>query len=391
MPTVCAIIPTYNRSDMLRECLDSLFAQTKLPDEIIVVNDGSSDETAAMIATHYPTVRLLLKENGGKSSALNEGLRATNADYIWICDDDDIAHPEGLETLLNVLKTNPALDFVYGETDMFEMRNGIKHVAPCRLTKRSSEPSDKINFLEGLFTNQFAMIVRREHIKNVGFFREDLIRCQDYEMVLRITRWGHGKGISKPIFLYRQHDAARGTKQITLHINQKENTWLNYDQIILSAIYKNYDLLEFCPTFAENASTSVKQRACLIQRATIMGRRALWDQALDDLSQAAIVSECLLTPDELSLLNLVERPLVWQKLRECTDLHKKYRHLMTVNKNSHVLLTTLARPVLWLAKKSLKERQYTLFFGDLKLYLRLVGVRGVVTFLKKVLSKTIHL
>src|SRR5580692_6093554 len=114
LPTsIGVIIPTYNRASMLRECIDSILAQTRPVQQIIVVNDGSTDETESLIASYGERVTLLTKENGGKASALNLALPHCKMDYVWICDDDDIAERDGAEHLAAALDANASVDFAY--------------------------------------------------------------------------------------------------------------------------------------------------------------------------------------------------------------------------------------------------------------------------------------
>ena len=116
---VTALVPTFNRSNFLKEALLSLLKQTMLPDEIIVIDDGSSDDTAQVVASFGSQVRYIHKANGGKSSALNVGLQQASGDFIYILDDDDIAATDAIERMAEVLQKNPEYGFVYGEFDVF--------------------------------------------------------------------------------------------------------------------------------------------------------------------------------------------------------------------------------------------------------------------------------
>ena len=87
-PTVSVIVPTFNRARYLPECLESLLAQTFPPTQIVVVNDGSTDDTASAVKPYLDRIEYIEKENGGKSSALNLVLPNIRNDYVWIFDDD---------------------------------------------------------------------------------------------------------------------------------------------------------------------------------------------------------------------------------------------------------------------------------------------------------------
>src|SRR5689334_4837795 len=117
--TICAIIPIYNRSSMLRESIDSILAQTRPVQEIIVVNDGSTDDTIDVVRSYGDRLKLINKTNGGKASAVNLALKHCQSDYIWICDDDDLARPDGTKLLANALDENECIDFAFGTFQIF--------------------------------------------------------------------------------------------------------------------------------------------------------------------------------------------------------------------------------------------------------------------------------
>ena len=99
-PTVTVIVPTFNREKFLPECIDSLLRQTVMPDQILIVDDGSTDGTGTVASSFPAPVEYYRKENGGKSTALNFALKHCTGDFVWIFDDDDIAHPTALERFL---------------------------------------------------------------------------------------------------------------------------------------------------------------------------------------------------------------------------------------------------------------------------------------------------
>ena len=105
--SITAIVCTYNRSAFLAEALDSIAAQTRTVDEIIVWDDGSTDDTESVARNARQPVHYFRSENGGKAKALNQAIARAEGDRIWICDDDDITLPEAAETLSQLLDDNP--------------------------------------------------------------------------------------------------------------------------------------------------------------------------------------------------------------------------------------------------------------------------------------------
>ena len=111
-PVVSIVIPAYNAGKYLRATLDSVLAQTYLPGQIIVVDDGSEDDTQAMLRGFGKRIEVIRQENQGKSSAINCALPRVTGDYVWFFDDDDVALPDAIASRMEVLHAQPDLDFV---------------------------------------------------------------------------------------------------------------------------------------------------------------------------------------------------------------------------------------------------------------------------------------
>ena len=103
---VSVIIPTFNRARILPRALDSVLAQTHRADALIVVDDGSTDVTAELIATKYPQVECISQENYGVSAARNKGITMTNTDWLAFLDSDDEWLPQKLEWQMAALKVD---------------------------------------------------------------------------------------------------------------------------------------------------------------------------------------------------------------------------------------------------------------------------------------------
>lgn len=327
--SVTAIIPTYNRASYIGECIDSILVQSHPVDEIIIINDGSTDNTLEVLK-HYndPRIKIFTQDNRGKSAALNFAIAQSTKDLIWICDDDDYACPSGLQALITAFQKNEDADMTFGKMLFFYDRDKNQSKLDLNYPLRSEEPSAKINFLERMVTNQFAMLIKRSVYMKVGPFREDLIRAQDIEMALRITR--HFKAISVPeyIFCYRIHSGSRGSAADNFNSKENAKKWRQYAEMFYREIRQTYDLSEFCPSFALKWEKPLAQRAQLLERALVFANQSMWADALEDLEAATQADTRAVTQEEIKIArSVIINDLPWQTLIGDQNLISKLRFL----------------------------------------------------------------
>jgi glycosyltransferase involved in cell wall biosynthesis len=193
--SIAVVIPLYNGAKFIREAVESVLAQTLAPAEIIVVDDGSTDngpDIVAAMATRYP-ITLLRKTNGGQSSARNFGIAHSNSLLIALLDQDDAWYPDHLEQLARpfLRKSSPRLGWVYGNLD--EVDEAGRMVARCCL-RLLQYPHPKRDLVACLASDMFvlpsATIIAREAFDAVGGFDEHLSGYEDDDLFLRIFRAG---------------------------------------------------------------------------------------------------------------------------------------------------------------------------------------------------------
>jgi hypothetical protein len=288
MLTTTVVIPTYNRAHYLRDCLRSILAQSRPPDEILVVDDGSTDETEATVRSHAPAARYLRQENAGKSAALNRALEHVSGSHVWIMDDDDIACADALETLAGLLERDRDADFAYGRHVRFtDDPNSGERTFLGTGYWRDCDPSDLlVATLEDFFAHQPGMLVSRDLYRRAGPFDTELKRSQDYKMMIALAR--HGRGVSTPrtIFLQRQHRGARGPAGATFAASEADARWVEADRRIFSEVHREFGLAEYLPERPTPLSPR-DMRHALLTRASIMARKRLWSEAIDDFRSAA--------------------------------------------------------------------------------------------------------
>lgn len=180
---VSVIIPCFNQGRFLGDAIESALAQSHAPREVIVVDDGSSDETAD-VAGGYP-VRYVRQRNQGRSTARNRGLRESSGDFVVFLDADDRLLADALRSGMECMAASPDSAFVYGR---------FYHIAEDgRFLKPPPDPpADEDLYLALLRYNHIGMLAtvlfRRSVLEAVGGYHPGLTRAQDYELFLRIAR-----------------------------------------------------------------------------------------------------------------------------------------------------------------------------------------------------------
>jgi len=193
LPRVSVIIPAYNSEQYLAEALDSVAVQGYAPLEVIVVDDGSTDGTAGVVA-RFPSVRYLYQANRGPASARNAGLGLANGELVAFLDADDVWSHAKLEIQERLLSGDPRAGIILGQTQL------ARHVPGAPLgASPIGEPGLVISLASALF--------RRSAFERVGLLDESLRFSEDTDWFLRAWEC-HIPMIIHPqtVLLYRRHD-----------------------------------------------------------------------------------------------------------------------------------------------------------------------------------------
>lgn len=184
MTLVSVIIPTFNRAEKVQRAVSSVLSQTFMDYEVIVVDDGSSDQTAEALASFQNRITYIAHtENKGVSAARNTGIRASKAPFIAFLDSDDHWLPEKLDVQMRFFQENP--EAVACQTEELWIRNG-KHVNP---RNKHLKPSGDIfeASLKRCLVSPSAVMLKRSLLEQVGLFDEELPVCEDYDLWLRMS------------------------------------------------------------------------------------------------------------------------------------------------------------------------------------------------------------
>ncbi|WP_020586551.1 glycosyltransferase family 2 protein [Desulfobacter curvatus] len=180
---VSVIIPTFNRAWTLKRAVDSALAQDYPHREIIVVDDGSTDETREVLAEYKGQIRVLVQENKGVSAARNLGIKESQGNFIALLDSDDAWETNKLSCQMAFFESNPGA--MICQTEEIWIRKG-KRVNPKKKHKKPSgmifEPSLKL-----CLVSPSAVMIRKQLFDQKGMFNEAFPVCEDYDLWLRIA------------------------------------------------------------------------------------------------------------------------------------------------------------------------------------------------------------
>lgn len=202
-PKVSVIIPTYNAGQYIKDAIKSALNQTYKNIEIIVVDDGSIDDTGEVVKNYE--IKYLRKANGGPASARNVGIKEARGEYIAFLDADDLWLPEKLQEQIDFAANNKSMGLVHSDV-ITKYSNGETKIK--RKGKDNYCRNEFYNLFMGNFITNSSVLAPKRHFEVFGSFDEspDLIANEDYDMWLRIASKHDIAYINKPLVVYRIHD-----------------------------------------------------------------------------------------------------------------------------------------------------------------------------------------
>lgn len=276
---VSIIMPTHNRAHLIGESIVSALRQSLAPFEIIVVDDGSTDQTPEVVGSFQDRVTMLRQENAGKSAAMNRAIAAARGDYLLVLDDDDLLPDGALAAHVAALEAAPAAGFSYGRFARF---SGWGADAPAsedlEPLPRPGEKRLLVQLMTCCFLPNPAWMVRREVQLAAGPYRTDLPRGQDYEMILRIARAASGVYAGGVTLYQRKHVAARMTRRGAVVATDTVAGWIDAERTIFAGIDARWNDADFRP-FCGPAEGTEAERLAVLQRGVILFMRKLHEAA----------------------------------------------------------------------------------------------------------------
>jgi glycosyltransferase involved in cell wall biosynthesis len=243
---VSVVIPTYNQATYLGQALESLQAQTYPHWEAVVVNDGSTDDTADVIARYAAAdrrIRPFSQTNQGISRTLNEGLRHTRGDYFSWLSSDDLYHPQKLQVLLEVLeRRDRTYALAHGSFDFLEESSGTITEAPYHRAHlpgtELAEPL-KFDFIDGC-----SMLIRMAAMREAGGFNAEYRHSQDMELWMRLASRGYRFELAPAKVAIRRVHAAQSSSTNMIHCRYDAAALVDFylDAFPFEDMYAYFDL-----------------------------------------------------------------------------------------------------------------------------------------------------
>jgi len=224
------VIPAYNRADLIAETIDSALAQHKPFSEIIVVDDGSTDDTLAVLKKYEGAVTVIATENQGVQAARNTGIRAAKSDYVTVCDSDDLLEPEFLAVFSKWLAAHPSCDLLYSNFVSFNEKtvfgDRLSYAPPGLYADLEAQDDmwveipelvQRIVKFQILFVT--GMTIKRSMFDVIGGYNVmfNRVGAEDFEFTLRAVTHANVAFCKRPLARVRRHlgnDSSDQVRQI---------------------------------------------------------------------------------------------------------------------------------------------------------------------------------
>ncbi len=224
MPKVSVILPVYNGEDFLKEAIESILSQTFTDFEFIIIDDGSTDGTSAILKDYQKIDNRIIVhqyDHRGLIQTLNEGCRLAHGDYIARMDADDISMPERLEKQVNYLEKNPDIGVLGCGVKIIDSRG--KEIKIIRFPKEHGVLKWRLCFYNALTFAHPAVIMRRTLIEEVGGYNSEAIHSEDYELWRQLSKLTRFSNLQEVLFCLRKHES--NITRVPEHIEVQIAKW----------------------------------------------------------------------------------------------------------------------------------------------------------------------
>jgi len=303
---VTVVISTYNRAPYIRYALDGFLAQTLAVSRIIVVDDGSTDNTHEVLEQYGDSIDVIRQKNSGKATALNRALPMVDTEFVWFFDDDDVVLPAALEALMAAHQKQSNLAFTFGDFLRTQGETVLTTAEAKKVPYRFSDLSetDQRNQLFHKCTiSMSGALIRTSSIREIGGFNESLIRAQDYDLIVRLASRFSFSYCGTQVFINRIHAGVRGSQAQHHSHRDRMKAWARYNRPIGFYLRYNIPVLDLVDSAdgsgddrgsrGKTASSDISSggmtlRRALVTRAWILANKLPPCYAIADLREASV-------------------------------------------------------------------------------------------------------
>lgn len=296
--SIAVVIPNYNRPRLVAEAIESVLAQTRPADEVVVVDDGSRERSELTVQSFGGRVGYIYQVNRGLAGARNTGIRETRSDLLTFLDDDDLLEPNHLEDLAVLLEADPTLSVAYGEvvyTDLVGHELGIHSRIVPEIRDAEGFPSNALSLR--CFPPIHSVIFRRRVFEKHGFFNETYPYAEDVEMWLRIAPHERFAFLDRVVCRYRKHEEnmVRDLWEMEEHLTQAVRERFNKGDLsadmakLAGTAFANLCLTQVGHYVRSGVSSEVVRCVRRVRRASGCSRTAFWLLLLREFTRRRMV------------------------------------------------------------------------------------------------------
>ncbi|RYZ54846.1 MAG: glycosyltransferase, partial [Chitinophagaceae bacterium] len=232
LPLVSVIIPSYNHARFLPDAIESIQKQTYPNTEIIVVDDGSTDNTKEVLS-RYPKLKYVYQKNQGLSAARNTGVKNSSAAYLIFADADDLLYHHAIAYNMDLLLANSNAAFVSGGYDLLDLDvNRMKRIG------REVTSDHYLHFLQGNYVGMHGTVLYRRWVFDEFQFDVSLKACEDYDLYLNVSRKYPVIHHQEALACYRMH-ASNMSGNATLMLSSALNVLMRQEAQVITAAEKD--------------------------------------------------------------------------------------------------------------------------------------------------------
>jgi hypothetical protein len=300
------VISTFNRARFLSEAIESVLQQTLPPRRVVVVSDGSTDNTHEVVSAFGIKVEYIHLQNGGKARALNRVLPSIETTFCWFFDDDDFALPDAAQSMLSALWIAPEAGFAFGSWEVVHGEGELASITGQEVRYRFADLSGREQSWQ-LFRQCTVMMtgamLRTACVRAVGGLNEALIRGQDYDLMVRLAARFEMRYCGQCVYRWRQHDGLRGTANVGHMSGDRLAIWA-----VASEPVGDY-LRDFLPleAWTQSGSMPSQEREAHIRRVWALASKQAIRVSVDQLQVAFSL-------DPRSRISATERELLTEAL-----------------------------------------------------------------------------